>query len=149
ISLAVRVRCSQGFKDTNTVAPLDLNARFRMLIPDIAVTYLISGKVLCRSASISLSTSLVRAEEEPSGSVIPAKNAPPSSEGIKPFGLVVNIKPLQLKLIKGLFIPGVPFLLICLPLFNNLTFLFSTIPWNFKRTYSILLRPHGQLLVSV
>ncbi|MNM93272.1 hypothetical protein D3C81_1056400 [compost metagenome] len=91
ISLAVRVRVSQGFRETNSVAPFDLKARFKILIPEMAVTYLISGKVLCKSSSISFNTSLVRAEDEPSGKVTPAKNAPPSSEGINPVGLVVNI----------------------------------------------------------
>ncbi|MNI34092.1 hypothetical protein D3C73_880710 [compost metagenome] len=123
ISFAVRVRVSQGLRETNTVAPLDLNARFRILIPEIAVTYLISGKVLCRSASISLRTSFVRAEEEPSGKVIPAKNAPPSSEGINPVGLVVNIQPVPIKIHNRMINTSGAFLIAC---FTPLEYLMVT-----------------------
>src|SRR5690606_19202574 len=74
ISLAVRVRSFQGFNETNNEPPFDLNDLFKILIPEIEVTYLISGKSLRKSCCNSSNRASVRAEEEPSGKVTPAKN---------------------------------------------------------------------------
>src|SRR5690606_7217428 len=90
-SAAVRLRSAHGFKDTNSVAPLDLNDLFSILIPEIRVICWISGKSLRKSASISSNTDAVRLAEAPSGNVTPAKNIPLSSVGINPLGFTVNI----------------------------------------------------------
>src|SRR5690606_11996133 len=100
ISLAVRVLSFQGFNDTNSDPPLDRKERLRILIPEIEVTYLISGKSLRNSCCNSSNNASVRAADEPSGNVTPAKNIPPSSVGIKPVGLVWNIQPVPINIHK-------------------------------------------------
>ncbi|MNT53266.1 hypothetical protein D3C72_1903470 [compost metagenome] len=61
-----------------------------MLIPEIEVTFLISGFSLRIFSTILLTKASVLTADEPSGKVAPIINTPASSLGIKPDGLALN-----------------------------------------------------------